>query len=76
MAPYPIGSRMRLYTKGYGLLSLARNLSNKLRNQLLGTGLHASKKVPNKAAEATCEFIGNKIAFKIVKPELRQVLQK
>ena len=28
-----------------------------------------SKKVVHKATEATCEFIGNKISYKIVKPK-------
>ena len=39
----------------------------------MDTGLNslktASKKVIHKAAEAACEFIGNKIAAKIVKPK-------
>ena len=54
-----------------------RNLSNKKGKQLFDiatkTGLNAlktaSKKVVHKAAEATGEFIGNKIADKIVKPK-------
>ena len=55
----------------------ARNLSNKYGKQLLDTatktGLDAlktaSKKLVHKAAEATGEFIGNKIADKITKPK-------
>ena len=51
--------------------SFARNFSNKYRKQLLDTGLdalkNASTKEVYKAAEATGEFIGNKIAEKIVK---------
>ena len=47
-------------------VSFARNISNKYRKQLLDTGLvalkTASKTVVHKAAEARCEFIGNKIA--------------
>ena len=43
-------------------LSFARNSPNKYRKQLLDTGIKASKKVIPKVAEATCEFLGNKIA--------------
>ena len=62
---YSIEPRTRKYVKGYGFLLFARNLSNRYKNQLLNTGsgvLKAtSKKVVHKAAEATGEFIGNKI---------------
>ena len=58
-------------------MSLARNLSNKHGKKLLNTATKtvqdalktASKKIINKAAEATGEFIGNKIADKTVKPK-------
>ena len=50
-----------------------RTFSNKYRKQLLDTGVAAlktaSKKVVHKAAEATGEFLRNKIAEKIVKPK-------
>ena len=50
-----------------------RTFSNKYRKQLLDTGVAAlktaSKKVVHKAAEATGEFLRNKIADKIVKPK-------
>ena len=53
----------------YGLLPLAR----KHRKLLFDTGLDAletaSIKIVHKAAQATGEFIGNKIADKIVKPK-------
>ena len=53
-----------------------RNLSNKYERQLLNAATKtgpdplktASKKVVHKAVEATGEFIGNKIADKIVTP--------
>ena len=69
--------KTRKYIKGYGFLSFARNLCNKYGKEFLDTatktGLDAlktaSKKVVHKAAEATGEFIRNKIANKIVKPE-------
>ena len=58
-------------------MSFGGNLSNKYGKQSLGTatktGLHAletvTKKVAHKAAEATGEFIGNKIADEIGKPK-------
>ena len=73
---YSIQSRARKYVIGYGFLSFVRNLSKKYRKQLLDiatkTGLDAlkiaPKKVVHKAAEATGEFVGKKIADKIVKP--------
>ena len=54
-------------------LSFVRNLSNKYQRQLLNAATKtgpdplktASKKVVHKAAEATGEFIGNKIAKKL-----------
>ena len=57
--------------------SIGRNLSSQYGKRLSGaatnTGLDAwkaaSKKVAHKAAKATGEFIGNKIADKIVKPK-------
>ena len=74
---YSIELRTRKCVKGYGFLSSTRNISNKYGEQLLDTatktGLDAlktaSKKVVHKAAEATGEFIGNKIAGKIGKPK-------
>ena len=55
------------YVKGYGFLSFVR----KYRKQLLDTRLDAlktaSKKVVHKAAEATGEFIANKIAEAVAK---------
>ena len=68
--------RTKRYVKEYGLLSFPRNLSNKYGKQLLDTalktGLDALKptaeKVVQKATWANGEFIGNKIAGKIVKP--------
>ena len=56
MMQYSIESRPRKYVKEHGFLSFARNLSNKYRKQLLDSGINASKKVIDKAAEATGEF--------------------
>ena len=67
MTWYSIEPRTRKYVRGYGFLSFAR----KYRKQLLGKELDvlktAFKKGVHKATEATNEFIGNKIADKIVK---------
>ena len=77
MTRYYLEPRTRKYVKGYKFLSVVRNLCNKYRKQLLDTaaktGLDAlktaSQKVVHKAAEATGDFIGNKIVDKIVKPD-------
>ena len=69
MKQYSIEPRTRQYVKGYRFLSFAR----KYKKQLLDTGLDAlksaSKKLGHKSAEATGEFIGNKIVDKTVKPK-------
>ena len=77
MTRYSLEPGTKKYVKVYGFLSFGRSLSTKYRKQLLDaatkTGLDAlkttSKKVRHKAAEATGEFIGNKIANKFVKPK-------
>ena len=67
MMQYSVEPRTRNCVKGHGLLSFVR----KYKKQLLDTGVDAlktaSKKVVYKAAKTTGEFIGNKIAEKIVK---------
>ena len=77
MTRYSIKPRTGKYVKRWGLLSFGRNLSNKYGKQLLDTATKtgidalktASKKVAHKAPEVTGEFIGNKIADKIVNPK-------
>ena len=60
----------RSNVKGHGFLSFAKNLSQKYRKQLLKTapetGLDPLKTASKKT---TGEFIGNKIADKLVKPK-------
>ena len=80
---YLIETRDRIYVKGYGFLSFAKNmgksLSNKYGQKLLDSAKRsttdamntASKRSIQKSAEATGDFIGNKIADKI-----RKVLKK
>ena len=74
---YSIEPRDRIYVKGYGFLSFAKNmgthLSNKYGQKLLDTAKNsttdaiktASKRAIQKTAEVTGDLIGNKIADKI-----------
>ena len=70
---YSIEPRDRVYIKGYEFLSLAKNLSNNYSQKLIDISKKsttdalktASKWVIQKTAEATGDFIGNKIADKI-----------
>ena len=74
---YSIEPRDRIYVKGYGFLSFAKNmgksLSNKYGQKLLDCAKKstadaiktASKRAIQKTAEATGDLIGNKIADKI-----------
>ena len=75
MIHYSTKLRTRKNIKGYGLLSYARNLSNKYQKKLLDTATKtrldaakaASKKVVHKTAKTASELIGNKTAEKNVK---------
>ena len=74
---YSIEPRDRIYVKGYGFLSFAKNmgksLSNKYGQKLLDSAKKstadaiktASKRTIQKTAEATGDLIGNKNADKI-----------
>ena len=74
---YSIELRDRIYVKGYGLSSFAKNmgkgLSSKYGQKLLDSAKKstadaiktASKRAIQKTAEATGDLIGNKIADKI-----------
>ena len=74
---YSIEPNDRIYVKGYGFLSFAKNmskiLSNKYGQKLLDSAKKsttdaiktASKRAIQKTGEATGELIGNKIADKI-----------
>ena len=65
--------RNRIYVKGYGFMSFARNMRNKYRKKLVDTAKTsatdaiktASKRAIQKTAEATGDLVGNKIADKI-----------
>ena len=74
---YSIEPRYRIYVKGYGFLSFAKDigksLSNKYGQKLLDSAKKsttdaikaASKRAIQKTAETTGDLIGNKIADKI-----------
>ena len=74
---YSTEPRDRIYVKGYGFLSFAKNmgksLSNKYGQKLLDSAKKSttdtikttSKRAIQKIAEATSDLIGNKIADKI-----------
>ena len=74
---YSIEARDRIYVKGYGFLSFAKNmgkrLSNKYGQKLFDSAKKsptdaiktASKRAIQKIATATGDLIGNKIAHKI-----------
>ena len=74
---YSIEPKEKRYVKGYGFLSFAknigRNLSNKYAQKLVDTAKKsatdalktASRRAIQKAAEATGDFVGNKIVDKI-----------
>ena len=74
---YSIEPRDRIYVKGYGFLSFAKNigknLSNKYGQKIIDTSKksttdaikNASKRAIQKTAEANGDLIGNKIADKI-----------
>ena len=74
---YSIEPKYRIYVKGYGFLSFAKNmgthLSNKYGQRILDSAKKcttdaikmASKRATQKIAEAKGELIGNKIADKI-----------
>ena len=70
---YSTEPRDRIYVKGYGFLSFAKNMGKSLSNKLLDSAKKsttdaiktASKRAIQKTAEATGDLIGNKIADKI-----------
>ena len=70
---YSIEPRNRVYIKGYGFLSFAKNLSNKYSQKRINKAKESAtdalktalKKAIQKTAEAIGDLIGNKIAGKI-----------
>ena len=70
---YQLGPKYRKYVQGYDFLSFARKFGDKYGKKLMDTATKtridapkvASKRVVKKTAEATGDFIENKIADKI-----------
>ena len=70
---YSIDPRKRIYVKGYGFMSFARNFSAKYSKSLIDKGIDVSRtfaktageRILKKSAEATGDLIGNKFADKI-----------
>ena len=85
---YSIEPRDRIYFKGYGFLSFAKNmgkhLSNKYGQKLLDSAKKSttdaikttSKRAIQKTAEASGDLIGNKIADKITGVSTKLHLKK
>ena len=69
---YSIEPRDRIYVKGYGFSSFAKNMSNKYSQKLLDSAKKSttdaiktiSQRVIQKAAEATGDLVGDKTADK------------
>ena len=84
---YPTEPRFRKYVKGYSFLSFARKFGDKYGKKLMDTATKteidaaktASKRVVQKTAETTGDFIGNEIADKITsigKPKEKEQTKK
>ena len=77
MTHFSIETRTKKHVKGYGFCNLEGTYLTEVKDNywtlLQKTELYAlktvTKKVTHKAAEATGEFMGNKISSKIVKPK-------
>ena len=84
---YSIEPRDRIYVKGYGFLSFAKNmgksLSNKYGQKLLDSAKKsttdaiktASKRAIQKTAEANGDLFGNKIADKITNASKKSLVR-
>ena len=84
---YSIEPRDRIYMKGYGFMSFAKNigknLSNKYSQKIIDTAKKsatdaiktASQRVIQKTAEATGDLVGNKIAYKITSISKKNLLK-
>ena len=76
---YSIEPKKRIYVKGHGFVSFARNFSDKYSKSLIVKGIDVSKTFPKTAgkrilkesAKATGDLIGNKIADKITAKSIK-----
>ena len=79
---YSIEPKKRIYVKGYGFMSFARNFRDKYSKSLIYKGIDASKtfaktagkRILKESAKATGELIGNKIADKITAKPIKHDL--
>ena len=70
---YSIEPKKRMYVKGFGFMSFARNFSDKYSKSLIVKGIDVSKifaktagkRILKESAKATGDLIGNEIADKI-----------
>ena len=62
---YSIEPRERIYVKGYGFLSFAKNMSHKLIDTAKKSTTDAIKTAPKRAIQKTAEVTGNLISNKI-----------
>ena len=71
---YSLEQKHRKYVQGYGFLSFARQFGDKYGRKLMDTGTKtgidaaktASKRVVQKAAEATGNLVGSKVAGEMI----------
>ena len=78
---YSIDPRKRIYVKGYGFMSFARDFSDKYSKCLIDKGIDVSKsfaktavqRILKKSAEAKGDLIGNKIADKITAKPIKMM---
>ena len=80
MTRYAVEPKERQFFRGYGFLSIAKNLGNRFGDKLLKQGQETAKIVGkralNKTAEATGDLIGNKIADKITRQAKQEPTQE
>ena len=70
---YSVEPKKKVYVKGYGFTSVARNFSDKYSKSLIDKGIDVSKtfaktagkRILKESAKATGDLIGNKITDKI-----------
>ena len=70
---YSIEPKKRMYVKGYGFMSFARNFGDKYSKSLIDKGIDVSKtfaktagkRILKESAKATGDLIGNNIVDKI-----------
>ena len=66
---YSIETKKRIYVKGYGFMSFARNFSDKYSKSFIDKGIDVSitfaktagKRILKESAKATGDLIGNKL---------------